>query len=259
MSALNLIPLGFFCVFSFLLFFQPLSYAGLFDDVEARRAILDLRQKTDLIDQTSKKEIQALREENAQLRRSLFELQSSIEMLRVDKAKQSGEFEQLLKDVSELQRRHRDQAQVVEDRIRRFEPQRVSLDGRDFSADPAEVREYEAALGQLRKNDFKAAAQGFSDFLRRYPQTGYQSHSLFWLGSAQFALREYKESIASFRLSIDSNPTSSRAPEAMLAMANAHVELKNNRNAKKMLEDLLRTYPKSEAASAGKERLSRMK
>jgi TolA-binding protein len=45
----------------------------------------------------------------------------------------------------------------------------------------------------------------------------------------------------------------------MLALANCQVELKDNKAARKTLEDLIKSYPQSDAAVAGKERLSQIR
>ena len=58
---------------------------------------------------------------------------------------------------------------------------------------------------------------------------------------------------------IAADPQHARAPEAYLSMANSQVELKDAKAARKSLEDLVRTYPQSEAASVAKERLARLK
>ena len=42
-------------------------------------------------------------------------------------------------------------------------------------------------------------------------------------------------------------------------MANCQIELRDIRGAKATLADLMKTYPKSEAAVAGRERLSSLK
>ena len=250
-------------IFLCLLLAQSISHAGLFDDEEARKAILDLRQKVELMAQAQDKklvsEVQAVREENLLLKKGLLDLQTLIEQLRGDIAKQTGLQEQLAKDVSDMQRRQRDLAQGVDDRMRRLEPVKVNPDGKEFLADPTETRDYEAALALFRKGDFKAATQANLDFLRRYPQSGYQSLALFWLGNAQYANREYREAIANFRSMADANPASPKAPEALLAMANSQIELKDTRTARKTLEDLVRMYPQSEAALAARDRLSRLK
>jgi TolA-binding protein len=55
------------------------------------------------------------------------------------------------------------------------------------------------------------------------------------------------------------NPNHVRVPEAMLTLANAQFEIKQPKEARKTLEDLVKLFPQSEAASAAKERLSRLK
>ena len=50
-----------------------------------------------------------------------------------------------------------------------------------------------------------------------------------------------------------------RAPEAMLAIANCQAELKDSKSARRTIDELLKTYPKSEAAQAGRERLAALK
>ena len=56
-----------------------------------------------------------------------------------------------------------------------------------------------------------------------------------------------------------SDPQHPRAPEALLSMANCQVELKDAKAARKTLEELVTSYPQSEAASAAKERLAKLK
>jgi TolA-binding protein len=55
------------------------------------------------------------------------------------------------------------------------------------------------------------------------------------------------------------SPNHLRAPEAMLSVANCQLELKDIKAARKTFEDVIKTYPQSEAASAARERLSKLK
>lgn len=238
------------------------AHAAIFEDGEARRAILEMRQRVDglqLSQQRSADEVRRLGEENAQLRRSLLDLQTQIETLRAEQAKLNGQNEQLLRDVGELQRRQKDIAQGVDERLRQFEPIKVTVDGREFQADPAEKRDFEAALAVFRSGKFPDASAAFAAFVRQYPRSGYVPSARFWLGNAQYATREYKEAIGNFKQMLTEAPTHARAPEAALSIANCQIELKDTRTARKTLEDLLRAYPQSEAAVAAKERLSRLK
>ncbi len=62
------------------------AHAALFGDDEARRAILDLRQKLDATQQSVKTQVQTQSEEIAVLRRALFDLQNQIEALKADQS-----------------------------------------------------------------------------------------------------------------------------------------------------------------------------
>jgi len=233
--------------------------AGLFDDEEARRAILDLRQRIEAVRTESAQGVSRVNEDTASFRRSLLELQSQIETLRAEMATLRGTNEQMVRDVADLQRQQKDAAQGVNDRLRQFEPTKVTVDGREFVAEPAERRDYEAALAVFRKGDFPAAQNSFLEFLKRYPATGYGPSALFWLGNAQYATRDYKAAMINFRSLIAREPEHVRAPEAVLSIANCQIELKDTRGARKTLDDLIKAYPQSEAAMAAKERLPRLK
>lgn len=251
--------------------------AGLFDDEEARKAILDLRQRLETVRQESDQKLTEQNrrnaEETSQLRRSLLELQNLIESLKADMARLTGQNEQIARSLSEqqrpvaelqrqvadLQRQQKDSTLVVEERLRKFEPVKVTVDGREFLAEPNEKRDFDAALAVFRKGEFASAQTAFVDFLKRNPQSGYGPSSLFWLGNAQYATRDYKEAVTNFRSLISLSPDHLRAPEAVLSIANCQIELKDTRGARKTLEDLLKAYPQSEAALAGKERLARLK
>ena len=249
MTAKALLALTLSCAF------VSTGHAALFEDDEARRAILELRQRVDVLQQVN----QRSGDDNSQVRRSLLDLQTQIETLRMEHAKLRGQNEQLLRDVADLQRRQKDIAQGVDERLRQFEPVKVTVDGLEFQADADEKRDFEAALAVFRAGKFADAKTAFAGFVRQYPRSGYVPSARFWLGNAQYAAREYKEAIGNFKMLLSEAPGHARAPEAALSIANCQIELKETRTARKTLEDLLRDYPQSEAAVAAKERLSRLK
>lgn len=257
------------------------AHAQLFGgDDEARRAILELRQRFEAQRVQSERqaaqsvaEMRRLSEESAQarqdidqLRRAVLDLSTQIDALRGELARLRGTDEQLARDISELQRRQKDLAQAVEqrlqvaeDRLKRFEPAKVTVDGREFIADPAEQREFDAALAVFRRGDFAAAQNVFAEFVRRYPQSGYAPSARFWLGNARYATRDYTGAIADFRALLQQAPDHARAPEAVLSIANCQIELKETAAARQTLQDLVSAYPQSEAAAAARERLSRLR
>ena len=242
------------------------AHAGIFDDEEARKAILDLRNRITQNDEQAKARLAELATANSQvveqltaLRRSLLEMNNQLEAMRAEQAGLRGANEQLARDVAELQRRSKDVGQAMDERLRKLEPLKVAVDGDEFLADADEKRAYDDAMAMLRSGDFDRATVVLSAFLRRYPTGGYVPSVRFWLGNALYGKRDYKEAIATFRVFATASPTHQRAPEALLALANSQAEAKDIKAARKTIDELLKAYPKSEAAVAGKERLASLK
>ena len=260
---------------------------ALFSDDEARKAILDLRARVTAGDEATRARLaelltridalaaaqasaQAVQQAGATqnrevaealqaLRRSLLDLNNQIEGVRGEIARLRGEQEQLAREVAELQRRQKDVSQGIDDRLRRLEPLKVSLDGQEFLAEPEEKRQFDEALAALRGGDFDRALAAFGAFSRRYPGSGYNDAVRFWMGSALYGRRDHREAIAAFRAFVNAAPRHPRAPEALLAIANSQAEMKDRVAARRTIDELVKTYPQSDAATAGKERLASLR
>ena len=249
------------------------AQAQLFRDEELRKAVVDLRERLTKSEEEARAREQALasavaalKEQNAQLteqvsvlRRSLLDLNNQLEAARGDLAKLRGSDEQLAREVAELQRRSRDVGQTLDDRLRRLEPVKVSIDGREQVVEQEERRAFEEAMGIIRGGDFDRAVMLLSNFQRRYAGSPYTNQVRFWLGNALYGKRDYKEAIAAFRSFVNGAPDHPRAPEALLALANSQAETKDVRGARRTIEELIKAYPSSEAAQAGRDRLVSLK
>lgn len=238
---------------------QSMAQAALFEDDEARRAILDLRQKLEQLSGTGTAQNKSQAEEVFKLRGALLDLQAQIDAVKADQARLRGANEQLLRELSEQQQRQKDVQLGLDDRLRKFEPVKVNVDGVDITVEPAEKRDYESAMAVFRKGDFAAAETYLSGFVLRYPQSGYLPSALFWLGNAEYVNKDYAGAVAHFKRMLNLAPKHLRASEAMLAISNCQIELKDIKAARKTLEELVKTYPDAEAAQAAKERLSKLK
>lgn len=233
--------------------------AGLFDDDEARKAILDLRTRLQAAEQ-------ARETDQAALRRSLLDLNNQIEALKSEVARLRGSGEQsaqsmkeLARDVAEVQRKQKDMSASMDDRLRRFEPQKITVDGQEVVVDPAEKKSFDDALTILRRGEFPNAVAALTAFQKRYPSSAYSGQAQYWLGNALYGKGDVKESANVFRGFISGSPDHPRAPEAMLALANCQIELKDAKGARKTLDDLIKGHPQSEAAQAARDRLARLK
>jgi tol-pal system protein YbgF len=242
------------------------AHAGLFDDEEARRAILDMRARIQAGDEASRARTAELARTHAQLleqlqqlRASLLDLNGQLESQRAELARLRGTQEQLARDVAEVQRRQKDVAQGVDERLRKLEPQAATIDGKEILVEPDERRLHDEAMATLRSGDFNKAASQLSAFLRRYPTSGYALTARFWLGNALYGKKDYREAIAIFRSFVTEAPDHPRAPEALLSLANSQLEMKDAKGARRTLEEVVKSYPTSEAAVAAKERMGSIK
>jgi tol-pal system protein YbgF len=232
------------------------AHAGLFEDDEARRAITELRTQRTQDLEAAKTDAAALNAQIDQLKRSLLDMNAQLEQLRADLAKQRGQDEVLARDLAEMQRKQKDMQSSIDDRVRKLEPQPITLDGKAFKVDPDEKREFDEALARMRAADFAGGAAGMTGLLQRHPGTGYRESAWYWLGNAHYGLRQYKESIAAFKLLVDTSPDHQRSPEALLSIANCFIELKDLDTARKTLDLVTRQYPQAEAAQAARDRMA---
>ncbi|MDR0274928.1 MAG: tol-pal system protein YbgF [Burkholderiaceae bacterium] len=233
--------------------------ADLFGDDEARRAIIDLRQRFDAAVTAQNR----LVEENAGLRRNMLDLQQQIQALKDDLARSRGQQEQIERDV-DLQRSQQENLQALDERVKKLEAGSglASAPPQGADADAAiddESKAYEDALAVFRAGNYAAAQTGFAAFIKRYPRSSQAPSALFWLGNAQYATRNYREAITNFRSLLTAAPNHTKAAESLLSIANCQIELKDTRAARATLETLIKNYPQSEAAQAGRERLARLR
>jgi tol-pal system protein YbgF len=255
-------------------------HAALFEDEEARRAILDLRQRVETLrqaQQSGDQNLQKAIEQAAQIQRaadqeinqykqSLLQLQAQIDGLKQDISSLRGEREELMREIALLQRSQKETLGAVDERLKaisqrfdQFEPITVQVDGLEFQAEPAEKKDFETSLAIFRKGEFASAASAFAGFLRKYPSSGYRPSAMFWLGSANYVSRDYADTVSQLKAFLAMSPSHQRVAEAMLTLGNAQIEIKQAKEAKKTLEELVKQFPNTEAAAAAKERLAKLK
>lgn len=226
---------------------MPLAHAALFSDDEARRAIIELRARLDAL--SSRLDAKADKS-------SSLDLAGQNERLNQEIARLRGQVEMLTNELANEQRRQKDFYNDLDARMRKLEPQRLSVDGREVEVAPTEQKTYDAALAYFKAGDYKNASSAFSNFLRLYPQSGYAPSAYYWLGNTYYALRDYKNAITTQQVVLRDYPNTPKAPDAMLNIASCYTELRDRASAKKTLESLVTQYPDSSAAQTAKERLT---
>jgi tol-pal system protein YbgF len=228
--------------------------AGLLDDDEARRAILDLRTKVDTL----------ARDVNARLdtksdKKAALDMLNQHEQTMQEIARLRGQVEVLANEVANSQKNQKDYYADLDARIKKLEPRQETIDGQTAEVQPTEKNSYDAAMEKFKSGDYKAAAAALQDFVRRYPDSPYAANAQYWLGNAYYAQRDYKNAIAAQEVVATTYANSPKAPDAMLNIASSYTDLKDKKNAKKALQQLVTKFPGSSAAAAAKDRLATLK
>lgn len=226
------------------------AHAQLFADDEARRAILQLRERVNTI----QSELSGKMDKTGTL-----DLANENETLRQEISRLRGQIEVLSNELENAQKRQKDFYVDLDNRLRQLEPQKVVVDGQEVTVQQAEQRAYEAALAYFREGDYRNATASFYDFVHRYPQSELAPSAQYWLGNTYYAQREYTNAIAAHKVVLDKHPNHARAPEALLNIASCHVELKNPAAAREALGTLISRFPDSPAASTARERLAALR
>jgi tol-pal system protein YbgF len=231
------------------------AQAQLFADDDARKAILELRQRIAAMESALQKKDVELTSRLDTAQRNQLELVNQNDALRQEVAKLRGQVEALANEVATLQKRNRDLYTDLEARLKKFEPSTVTVDGRTATVDRAEQAAYDAALAQFRGGDFRASIGSFQQFIARYPASAYAPVAQYFIGSALFALKDYKGSIAAHQVIVDRYKDSPRAAEALLSIADSQLQMADKKSANRTLTRVIKEYPDSEAAVLARERL----
>ncbi|NMG44820.1 tol-pal system protein YbgF [Aromatoleum toluvorans] len=222
---------------------------ALFDDDEARRAIINLR--TELTPR-----VERLEESS----RGQLELSNQNELLRTEVSKLHGQLEVLLHEIESLKQRQRDFYVDLDSRVRKLEATSAAAapEAQAPAADPAaESRDYEAALNLLKDGKYKDAQAAFDQFIKRYPRSTVLPGAHFWAGNAALQAKEVAVANNYFKTVLANWPNDPVAPDAMLGIANSQQALGDAKSSQDTLKKLVERFPESSAGKAAKQRLAR--
>jgi tol-pal system protein YbgF len=236
------------------------AYAGVFDDEEARKAILDLRKESreryDTLEKnlTQTQAAANLRVEAAQ--RSQLELANLIEKLREEIARLRGQVEVLGNELSAQQKKTRELFTDLDERLKIVEPKKVSLDGKEALIERTEQSAFTMALEAFKTADMSRAANLFNQFTVKYPQSALLPQAYYWLGTAQYSNKEFKAAASTLTRFITAYPDNPRIADALLTLGNAQMDTGDKRSANRTFVKLIKDYPQSRAAQLAQERVA---
>lgn len=192
-------------------------------------------------------ELQQYRQETAELRGMVENLQHQLETMKKAQRERYLDLDSRLNALAEAS----------------LEPaENESADGENSeSRDPAaDRRAYQAAREKLLERDFEAAGKAFEQYLNDYPEGEFRPFAHFWLGEV-YRNREGKQqqALKQFRTVVESYSDHSKVPAALYKLAALQAETGETGKAKVTLEKLLIQYPDSSEAAMARDTLDRLK
>jgi tol-pal system protein YbgF len=227
-----------------------IASAGIFDDDEARKAILDLRTKLAALST----KLDAKLEDKAD-KTSVLELSNQNEQLRAEIAGLRGQIEVLMNELANAQKRQQDFYVDLDKRLRALEPKKLTVDGREVTIEQSEQRNFDAAMSLYKAGQYANAASAFTAFTLNYGDSVFASQAQYWLGNSFYAQRDCKNTISALQTLLKNYPENAKAPDAMLNIAACQLELKDKKESRKILMAVIDKYPGTDAAQAAKNRL----
>ena len=117
---------------------------------------------------------------------------------------------------------------------------------------------YDMAFNALKGSDYPKAINGFKSFVQAYPSSPLASNAQYWLGEAYYVTREYPSAITAFQKVTIDWPESRKVPDALVKIGFTQSALGRNGDARVTLEDVVKRFPGSEAATLASDRLKRL-
>jgi tol-pal system protein YbgF len=114
---------------------------------------------------------------------------------------------------------------------------------------------YQQAFTMLRVKKHGEAAKAFSEFLRTFPDSSLAANSQYWLGECYYGQRRFQEAIDEFERVFTFYPSSNKVPASLLKIGYSHLEQQHASMARSVFQQLVRTYPQSQAAMKAHGRL----
>jgi tol-pal system protein YbgF len=237
------------------------SFAGVFDDEEARRQIAVQKASIgEVRSQGQALESRVVKLEDLLNNQPLLELHSQIEALRLDMNKLQGQIEVLVNENESSQKRQRDFYIDLDSRLRRIEQQPGEPEASGSAAsesaeaaaehgapsmepEPAAEAPAAATAATVVSSAASTPAKGMSSASAKNVESdAYEAaYSLFKAGS-------YQDAISRFNKFLKTYPGSSFAPSAHYWIGNSYYALRDFKSAISAQEKLIKTYPDSAKA-----------
>ncbi len=128
-----------------------------------------------------------------------------------------------------------------------------NISGNRISQSPDSI--YFTAYSDYNKKNYDLAIEGFTQFVKQFPDNVLADNSLYWIGECYYAQKKYSESIKVFSEIINKYKTGDKVPDALLKKGYAFIEMDNIQNGILVLKGLISDFPLSEEAYLAQQKI----
>ncbi|MGE6757268.1 tetratricopeptide repeat protein [Corallococcus interemptor] len=124
---------------------------------------------------------------------------------------------------------------------------------------PTDKKEFLAlAQEKAKAGDALVARQLYNEFVKKWPKDALVGEAHFGLGETYFAESKCREALFEYGKVVQDHAKTASAPEAYLRSSDCFQKLKMKEESKLALEELVKSYPKSDAAKTAKTKLAEL-
>jgi tol-pal system protein YbgF len=117
---------------------------------------------------------------------------------------------------------------------------------------------YKQSLEHLRGGRHDDAISGFRAFVRLHGAHDYADNAQYWLGECYYDRKDFTAAAREFRRVVERFPQGNKVPDAMLKGAFALLAAGGGAPGRQALEELVRTFPRHEAATLAQAKLTEL-
>jgi tol-pal system protein YbgF len=269
----NPLVLALFLALSLTICILP-AYGANKDIVELQTQVSQLQQQITQMKQSFDERMGVMRnllEHNTdaanKVTAAINDLQTSINNQQQDRAAQvdqiSGQIQALNDTMDELKVRLAKLSKQFEDmqaaqQSMAAQQSQVQQQAQAVAQAPAPDVLYNEALRDYSSGKNDLAVQGFSDYIKFYPNTDLAGNAYFYLAEIQFKAADYKKAVANYDLVLQNFPSGNKAASAQLKKGYALLELGKQDEGTQELKHVIQRYPRSTEATQARERLRKV-
>jgi TolA-binding protein len=215
-------------------------------EIEKKELEQSLKKQKNLLDGQVAEVQNALEKLDHSARRTGADIGIQVEQLQSEFSNLRGQLEQIQHQQAQMQAN--------------FSPNMPSESDSQASSikRPVDKEEFAELVENKLTENPNVGRELASEWLKKWPRDSKASTIHFLLGTSYFDNQEWRAALSEYGEIVKNFSKSAEAPRALLQSADCFIALKMPREARLVLQEILRSYPQSEVVSEARTKLSKL-